>query len=193
MASVKGSRTEKNLATAFAGESMARTRYTFFASKAKKDGYEQISEVFLESAENEREHAKRFLKLMNGDGSPVPVQLGIPSYGVGTTLENLKFAASGEHEEHTDIYPKFAKIADEEGFKEIAAVFRAISEVEKAHEHRYRILAHQVETGTVFKRSREVTWKCRNCGYVFKGREAPKECPACGHPQSFFEMQEVLE
>lgn len=194
MSTLKGSRTAVNLATAFAGESMARNRYTFFSSIAKKQGYEQIGAIFLETAENEKEHAKRFLKLIKGmEGEPLPITFQVPSYTVGSTLENLKFAANGELEEHSIGYPKMAQIADEEGFKEIATVFRAIAEVEKAHEDRFRILAKQVEEGTVFKRNRAVTWKCRNCGYIFKGTEAPQECPSCGHAQSFFEVQEVLE
>ena len=190
---LKGSRTEKNLAMAFAGESMARNRYTFFASVAKKQGYEQIGAIFLETAENEREHAKRFLKLMKGDGSPVHVQFSVPAISIGKTLENLKAAADGELEEHSQLYPHMAAIAEQEGFDEIARVFRAIADVERHHEQRFRILARQVETGTVFKRDREVNWKCRNCGYVFRGTEAPKECPACGHEQGWYEIQEVLE
>ncbi len=192
-ASTKGSRTEKSLAAAFAGESMARNRYTFFASKAKKQGYEQIAALFLETAENEREHGKSFLKLMGGDGSAVHVQLDVSSYGVGDTLSNLKFAADGELDEHSQIYPHMAAIAEEEGFTEVARVYRAVAEVERAHEKRFRILAKQVEANTVWKRDREVSWKCRNCGYVFVGNEAPTECPACGHPQGWYEIQEVLE
>lgn len=190
---LKGSRTEKNLATAFAGESMARNRYTFFASKAKKEGYEQISAIFQETADNEKEHAKRFLKLMKGDGSPVHVQFAVPAVSIGTTLENLKASADGELEEHSQAYPHMAAIAEQEGFDEIARIFRAIASVEREHEQRFRILAKQVEAGTVFKRDREVAWKCRNCGYVSRGTEAPVECPACGHEQAFYEIQEVLE
>lgn len=190
---LKGSRTEKNLAHAFAGESMARNRYTFYASVAKKQGYEQIAAIFLETAENEREHAKRFLKLMKGDGSAVHVQFAVPAFSIQKTLENLKAAADGELEEHSALYPHMAAIAEQEGFDDIAKVFRNIASVEREHEMRYRILAKQVEEGTVFKRDREVAWKCRNCGYVFRGFEAPEECPACGHPQSFYEIQEVLE
>lgn len=190
---LKGSRTEKNLATAFAGESMARNRYTFFASKAKKEGYEQISAIFQETADNEKEHAKRFLKLMKGDGTPVHVQFSVPAVSIGTTLENLKASAEGELEEHSQAYPHMAAIAEQEGFDEIARIFRAIASVEREHEQRFRILAKQVETGTVFKRDREVSWKCRNCGYVSRGTEAPIECPACGHEQGFYEIQEVLE
>lgn len=130
---------------------------------------------------------------MSGDGTPVKIDFGVPSYAIGKTLDNLKFAADGEKDEHTNGYPEMARVADEEGFPEIAAVFRAIAEVEKAHETRYRILARQLETGTIFKRDREVNWKCRNCGYIFKGKEAPAECPACGHEQGWYEMQEALE
>ncbi len=191
--SMGGSRTEKNLAIAFGGESMARSRYTFFASKAKKQGYEQIAAFFLETAENEREHAKSFLKLMGGKGGPVRIQLDVLAYGVGDTLANLKFAADGELEEHSEIYPHMAAIAEEEGFTEVARVYRAVAEVERAHEKRFRILAKQVEANTVWKRDREVNWKCRNCGYVFVGNEAPAKCPACGHPQGWYEIQEVLE
>lgn len=190
---MKGSRTEKNLAMAFAGESMARNRYTFFAGKAKKEGYEQIAALFIETADNEREHAKRFLKLMSGDGSGVHVQFDIPSVKIGSTLENLKFAAAGELEEHSVAYPHMAAIAEQEGFTEIARVFRAIAEVEAAHEQRFKLLAKQVETGTVWKRDHDVRWKCRNCGYVFIGPEPPQECPACGHPKGFYEMAEILE
>jgi rubrerythrin len=189
-----GTQTEKNLAASFAGESMARNRYTFFSSIAKKQGYEQIGAFFLESAENEREHAKRFLKFLKAGASPgIKIELEIPSFSVGSTLENLRFSAEGEHGEHSAAYPEFAAVADQEGFPDIAAAYRAIAEVEAAHERRYRILAQQVETGTVFKRDREVTWKCRNCGYTVKALEAPKECPACGHAQGWYEVQEVLE
>jgi rubrerythrin len=191
--SLAGTKTEKNLAASFAGESMARNRYTFFSSKAKKQGYEQISALFLESAENEREHAKRFLKYLKGGSPSVPITVEVPTHTIGSTLENLQFAASGEHDEATAAYPTFAAEAEQEGFAEIAATFRAIAEIEAAHEARYAVLAKQVETGTVFKRDREVTWKCRNCGYIQKGFEAPKECPACGHGQGFYEVQEVLE
>jgi rubrerythrin len=188
-----GSQTEKNLAASFAGESMARNRYTFFSSVAKKQGFEQVAAIFLESAENEREHAKRFLKYLKGGSPAVKIELEIPSFAKGSTLDNLKFAAGGEHDEATEAYPKFAAQAEQEGFPEIAATFRAIAEVEAAHEARYRILARQVETGTVFKREREVVWKCRNCGYVSRGLEPPEECPACGHERAFYEIQEVLE
>jgi rubrerythrin len=190
---LKGSRTEKNLAVAFAGESMTRNRYTYFASVARKQGYEQIGAIFLESAENEREHAKRFLKLMAGDGSPVHVQCTVPGIPVLKTAENLRAAADAELEEHSQTYPHMAAIAEQEGFDEIAKIFRAIASVEREHEQRFRILLSQVEGGTVFKRDREVLWKCRNCGYVHRGTEAPAECPACGHEQSWYEIKEVLE
>lgn len=190
---LKGTKTEVNLATAFAGECMARTRYTFFASKAKKEGYEQISELFIETAENEREHAKMFLKFLQSDGSTVPVSLNIPNFSISTTLDNLNFAAGGEHDEWSNIYPSMAKVAESEGFPEIAAAYRKISSVEKAHEERYRLLAKQVQEKTVFKRTSERLWKCRNCGYVFQGLEAPGKCPLCGHPQSFFQIKEQLE
>ncbi|OHT03770.1 Rubrerythrin [Tritrichomonas foetus] len=191
--SLKGSRTEKNLAAAYAHESMARNKYTYFASRAKKDGYEQISAIFLETAENEREHAKKFLKLMKGDGSQVHVQFQVPGFSIQNTLENLKSSAEGELEEHSQMYPHMAAIAEQEGFDEIAKTFRAIACVEREHQMRFLLLAKQVETGTVFKRNREVSWKCRNCGNVVVGFEAPAECPVCGHAQSYYEMKEVLE
>jgi rubrerythrin len=190
---LKGSRTEKNLAIAFAGECMARNRYTYFASTAKKQGYEQIAAIFIETAENEREHAKRFLKLMAGDGAPVHVQCAVPGIAIKKTADNLRAAAEGEYEEHSQSYPHMAAIAEQEGFDEIAKAFRAIACVEREHEQRFRILLRQVEEGTVFKRDREVAWKCRNCGYVHRGLEAPTECPACGHEQGWYEIKEVLE
>lgn len=191
--SLKGSRTEKNLAAAFAGECMARNRYTYFAKKARKQGYEQIAALFLETAENELEHSKIFLKLMNSDGTPVPIRTTVSAVSIESTLENLRAAAAGEKEEHTVVYPHSAEVAEQEGFDEIAKTFRSIAEVEAEHEKRFNILAQQVESESVFKRSRIVRWKCRNCGYVFDGNEAPKECPACGHPQGFYEIKEVLE
>ena len=190
---LKGSRTEKNLATAFAGKSMARNRYTFFASVARQEGYEQIGAIFLETAENEKEHAKMFLKLMEGDGSPVHVQFAVPAVSIGSTLENLTASADIELEEHSQSYPHMAAIAEREGFDEIGKAFRNIAAVQREHEHRFRIFARQVETGTVFKRDSEVNWKCRNCGYVVKGLEAPAQCQACGFPQGWYEVQEVLE
>ncbi|OHT14488.1 Rubrerythrin [Tritrichomonas foetus] len=190
---LKGSRTEKNLAAAFAAECMARNRYTYFASKAKKQGYEQIAALFLETAENEREHGKIFLKLMNSDGTPIPIRTTVAAVSIGSTLDNLRAAAAGEKEEYTVTYPHSADVAEQEGFDEIANTFRAIAQVEAEHEKRFTLLAQKVENGTVFKRSKIVRWKCRNCGYVFEGQEAPNECPACGHPQGFYEIKEVLE
>jgi rubrerythrin len=188
-----GTRTEKNLAAAFAGESMARNRYTFFASAAKKEGFESISAIFLETAENEKEHAKTFLKFLAGGSATVQIQLAVPSFTIGKTIDNLKFAANGEHEERATAYPGFATVAQQEGFPAVAEAFKAIALVEAAHERRFTVLIRQVETGTVFKRDRVVSWKCRNCGYIHSGREAPAKCPACGHAQSFYELQEVLE
>lgn len=190
---IKGTRTEKNLAIAYAGECMARNRYTYFASKAKKQGYEQISAIFLETSENEKEHAKRFLKFLKGDGSNINVQMAIPTFSIGTTLENLRTAAKGENEEHTHMYPHMAAIAEQEDFPEIAECFRRISEVEREHEIRFNILADQLESGTLWKRNRVVKWKCRNCGYVSEGMEAPMVCPACAHEQNFQEMKEIIE
>jgi rubrerythrin len=181
------------LATAFAGESMARNRYTFFAEVARKEGFEQIAAIFIETAENEREHAKRFLKLMEGKGNPVAVQFNIPAVSVGTTAQNLKFSADAELEEHSQAYPRMAAVAEQEGFDEIANAFRGIATIEKSHELRFRLLLKQVEDGSVNKRKREVSWKCRNCGYIHRGTEAPGRCPVCGHERGWFEIQEVLE
>ncbi len=183
--SIKGTRTEQNLLISFAGESQARNRYTFFASVAKKEGYEQIAAVFTETAEQEKEHAKRFFKFL--EGGCVEITASYPAGMIRTTLENLREAAAGEHEEWAVDYPKFADIADEEGFPGIAAVYRNIAKVEAEHEARYRILLGRVEEGKVFERDEEIEWQCRNCGYVHKGKEAPKACPACAHPQAYFE------
>lgn len=183
--SVKGTRTEHNLMAAFAGESQARNRYTYYASVAKKEGFEQISAIFIETADNEKEHAKRFFKFL--DGTPVQITATYPST-FGDTATNLKAAAMGENEEWTTLYPTFADIADEEGFPEVAAVFRKISEVEKHHEARYLGLLNNVETGKVFTKDTKFDWKCRNCGYIYGGESAPEACPACAHPQSFFEI-----
>lgn len=184
---LKGSQTEKNLLTAFAGESQARNRYTYFASQAKKkDGYEQIAFIFEETANQEKEHAKRFFKFL--EGGEVEVSAAFPAGVVGSTLENLKAAAAGENYEHTEMYPGFAKVAREEGFENIAAVFEAISVAEKQHEKRYLDLAANIEAGRVFKRDTEVVWRCRNCGYLHTGNEAPETCPACAHPQAHFEL-----
>jgi rubrerythrin len=186
MASLKGTQTEKNLLTAFAGESQARNRYTYFASKAKKEGYVQISDIFTETANQEKEHAKRFFKFL--EGGEVEIAAAFPAGVIGTTLENLKASAAGEHYEHTEMYPGFAKVAREEGFNAIAEVFEAISVAEKQHEKRYDDLAANIEAGKVFKKDDTVAWRCRNCGYLHKGEEAPELCPACVHPQAHFEL-----
>jgi rubrerythrin len=186
MAKLKGTRTEKNLLAAFAGESQARNRYTYFAGQAKKDGLVQISDIFLETADQEKEHAKRFFKFL--EGGEVEITCAFPAGVVGATLANLKAAAVGEHHEHTTLYPGIAKIAEDEGFKDVAAAFRAISVAEKQHEKRYLDLAANVESGRVFKRDAKVTWRCRNCGYLHVGASAPELCPACLHPQAHFEL-----
>ncbi|MBC7343797.1 MAG: rubrerythrin family protein [Clostridia bacterium] len=186
MSQVKGSRTEKNLLTAFAGESQARNRYTYFASQAKKEGYEQIAAIFTETADNEKEHAKRLFKFLVG--GEVEIQGSFPAGVIGTTAENLKASAAGENYEHTQMYPQFAAVAEEEGLKEIAAVFRAIAVAEKAHEERFQALLKNVEAGQVFKRDQVVKWRCRNCGYIHEGKEAPEVCPACDHPQAYYEL-----
>jgi len=183
---LKGTRTECNLLTAFAGESQARNRYTFFASKAKKEGYEQIAAVFLETADNEKEHAERLFKFL--EGGEVEVTASFPAGTIAGTLENLKNAAGGEHYEHTIMYPEFARVAEEEGFSEIAAVLLAIARAEKAHEARYLKLCENIEQGKVFHRDGEVTWKCRNCGYLHEGTEPPEVCPACDHARSYYEL-----
>lgn len=183
--SVKGTRTEQNLLKSFAGESQARSRYIFFASVAKKEGYEQISGVFMETAEQEKEHAKRFFKFL--EGGMVEITASYPAGKIGTTMENLAAAAAGENEEWAEMYPEFAAIAEEEGFPAIAAVFRNVATVEEQHEIRYRKLLAHVEAGDVFSRDEEIFWQCRNCGYVHKGKTAPESCPACAHPQAFFE------
>ncbi|MBU1767458.1 MAG: rubrerythrin family protein [Candidatus Omnitrophica bacterium] len=186
MKSVKGTKTEKNLLTAFAGESQARNRYTYFASKAKKEGFEQISGVFLETAENEKEHAKRFFQFL--EGGDVEVKAIYPAGIIGDTATNLQEAADGEKLEWTTIYKEFEGIARKEGFEEIAVLFKEISEVEEQHEKRYRKLLKNVKEGKVFKKDTVVRWKCRNCGYVHEGNEAPEKCPACAHPQSYYEL-----
>jgi rubrerythrin len=184
--SLKGTRTEKNLLTAFAGESQARNRYTFFASKAKKEGYEQIAAVFTETAGNEKEHAEVFFKYL--EGGDVEITAAYPAGVIGDTLANLKAAADGEKMEWSSIYPEFAKVAKEEGFEDIATSFTEISEVEEFHEGRYRKLAANVANGEVFKRKTSVKWHCTNCGYIHEGPEAPEECPACKHPQAYYEL-----
>lgn len=186
MPSIKGTDTEKNLLKAFAGESQARNRYTYYASVAKKDGFEQISALFLETAENEREHAKIFFKYL--EGGPLEITATYPAGVIGSTAENLLAAAEGELEEWSDLYPAFARTADEEGFDNIAESFRQIAEVEAHHEARYRKLLENVNGYRVFKKDGVVMWKCRNCGYVYEGAEAPDLCPACHHPQSYFEL-----
>lgn len=186
MASLKGTRTEKNLLTAFAGESQARNRYTYFASKAKKEGYIQISAIFEETANQEKEHAKRFFSFL--EGGDVEISGAFPAGVIGSTLENLKAAAAGEHHEHTVMYPEFARIAKEEGFPAVAMVFTAISVAEKHHEKRYNDLAANIQAGRVFKRNGKVAWRCRNCGYMHEGADAPEACPACAHPQAHFEL-----
>jgi rubrerythrin len=188
MKKLKGSETEKNLLKAFAGESQARNRYTFFASAAKKEGYEQISGIFLETAENEKEHAKIFFKYL--EGGSVEITASYPAGKIGNTKENLLAAADGEKEEWSELYPDFEKTAGKEGFEEVAKSFKEIAEVEEHHEQRYRKLLENVKTGKVFKKDKIVTWKCRNCGYIHKGKEAPESCPACKHPQAYYEVLE---
>lgn len=187
MKSVKGTQTEKNLLTSFAGESQARNRYTFFASQAKKEGYEQIAAIFTTTAEQEKEHAKRMFKFL--EGGCVEITASYPAGVIGTTLENLKAAAAGENEEWTLDYPRFADIADEEGFPAIAKMYREIAVAEKGHEERYRAFVKNIEEGKVFKKDVETVWQCRNCGYVHVGTEAPETCPACLHPQAYFEVK----
>ena len=186
MTDLKGSLTEKNLLTAFAGESQARNRYTYFASQAKKDGFVQIQSIFEETANQEKEHAKRLFKFL--EGGEVEIKAGFPAGVIGTTQDNLKASAAGEHYEHTEMYPGFAKTAREEGFEAIATVFEAIAVAEKQHEKRYLDLAANIEAGHVFKRDTEVVWRCRNCGYLHTGNEAPEACPACAHPRAHFEL-----
>ncbi|MCX6707964.1 MAG: rubrerythrin family protein [Candidatus Woesearchaeota archaeon] len=188
MVKLKGSKTEENLLKSFAGESQARNRYTYFASAAKKEGYEQISAIFLETAENEKEHAKVFFKYLEGGMCEITAMY--PAGKIGKTSENLFAAAEGEKEEWSKLYPDFEKTARSEGFKEVADSFKEIAEVEEQHEKRYRKLLENVKTGTVFKKDRIVKWKCRNCGYVHEGKEAPKSCPACKHPQAYYEIKE---
>jgi rubrerythrin len=183
--SIKGTRTEQNLLKSFAGESQARSRYVFFASKARKEGYEQIAGVFAETAEQEKEHAERFFKFL--EGGMVEITAAYPAGLIGSTLENLAAAASGEREEWADLYPAFAGIAEEEGFKQIAVAWRMIAKVEAEHEKRYRKLLDNLEKDQVFRKEEEIEWQCRNCGYVHKGKAAPGKCPACEHPQAYFE------
>lgn len=183
---IKGTKTEQNLLKAFAGESQARNRYTFYASQAKKDGFEQISALFLETAENEKEHAKVFFKFL--EGGDAEITASYPAGIVGTTAENLLHAAEGEKMEWSVLYPDFASTAESEGFPEVATAFTEIADVESWHEKRYRTLLSNVETGKVFTKDQPMRWKCRNCGHVHEGPSAPLECPACKHPQAFHEL-----
>ena len=187
--SIKGTQTEKNLLTSFAGESQARMRYTYFASVARKEGYEQIAAIFTETADQEKEHAKRMFKWL--EGGMVEITASYPAGVIGTTAENLKAAAAGENEEWTADYPHFADVADEEGFPAIAAMYRNIAIAEKAHEERYLAFLNNIENDSVFKKEEETVWQCRNCGFVHEGTEAPKACPACLHPQAYFEVKKT--
>jgi len=187
MKSLKGTKTEKNLLAAFAGESQARNRYTYFSSVARKEEYEQISWLFQDTADNEKEHAKRFFKFL--EGGEVEITAAYPAGVIGTTAENLKAAAAGENLEYTKLYPEAAKVADEEGFPEVAAAFRAIATVENGHEARYLRLLDNLEKGMVFKREGTMKWRCRNCGYIHEGSEAPETCPSCVHPRAYFELK----
>ena len=184
---LKGSQTEKNLMAAFAGESQARNRYTYFASQAQKEGYVQIAAIFEETANQEKEHAKREFKFLQGGNATITASF--PAGVIGSTIENLKEAAAGEHYETTEMYPGFAMIADKEGFNEIAETFRSIAVAEKRHGERYLALAKNIEQGKVFKKNAPVRWVCRNCGYVHQGLEAPDKCPSCAHPQAHFEVE----
>jgi len=186
---LKGSETEKNLLKSFAGESQARMRYTYFASVAKKEGYEQISAIFTETADNEKEHAEIFFKHLEfSEGAPVEITASYPAGKISTTEENLLASANGEKEEWGELYPEFEKTARDEGFEDIAFSFKEIAEVEEQHEKRYRKLLENVKNNSVFKKPQPVKWKCRNCGYVHEGNEAPKECPACEHAQGYYEV-----
>ncbi len=186
---LKGSQTEKNLLTAFAGESQARNRYTYFASQAKKEGYEQIAAIFAETADQEKEHAKREFKFLQGGSAEIAA--AFPAGVIGTTGENLIAAAEGEHYETTEMYPGFAEVAEKEGFSEIAVAFKSIAIAEARHEQRYRALADNIDKGLVFKRGEPVRWVCRNCGYVHEGLAPPAQCPACIHPQAYYELEAV--
>ena len=189
METLKGTKTEQNLLKAFAGESQARMRYDYFAKQAKKEGLEQIAAIFAETALHEKAHAKTFFKFL--EGQMVEITAAYPAGKIGTTLENLISAANGENEEWTELYPQFADTAEQEGFKAIANAFRMIAKVEKAHEERYRKLVKNLSSGSVFKRDNTYIWKCRNCGYLHEGKGAPKMCPACDHPQAYFEIMVV--
>ena len=185
--SIKGTQTEKNLLTSSAGESQARMRYTYYASVAKKEGYEQIAAIFTETADQEKEHAKRMFKYL--EGGMVEITASYPAGVISTTLNNLLEAAAGEHEEWSQDYPHFADVAEKEGFYEIAAMYRNISVAEKGHEERYRAFVNNIENAAVFAKEGEVVWQCRNCGYITIGKEAPEVCPACLHPQAYFEVK----
>jgi rubrerythrin len=186
MKTLKGSKTEKNLITSFAGESQARNRYTYFASKAREEGFVQIAMIFEETANQEKEHAKRFFKQL--EGGDAEVNAAFPAGLIGSTADNLKAAAAGENYEWTNMYPGFAKVAREEGFDTAAAIWEAISIAERQHEKRYNELAANVKAGKVFKKDKKVVWRCLNCGYLYEGTEAPKACPACAHPQAWYEV-----
>jgi len=186
VATLKGTQTEKNILTAFAGESQARNRYTYFASEAKGAGYEQISAIFAETADQEKEHAKRLFKLL--EGGEVQVNASFPAGVIGTTAANLEAAAAGEYYEWNEMYPSFAKVARAEGFDEVAKIFEAIAVAEKQHERRYRGLLANVKAKTVFKKDKAVVWRCRNCGFLYEGTEAPDPCPACDHPRAYYEL-----
>lgn len=190
MASVKGTRTEKNILTAFAGESQARNRYTYFAAKAKKEGLHQVAAVFEQTANHEKEHAKRLFKFL--EGGEVELTAAFPAGVIGTTLDNLKASIGGENHEHVSMYPEFAAVAKEEGLEDIAKVFEAIAVAETFHEERFRKLAELIETGMMFKSNEPVVWVCRNCGYLHVGTQAPDECPACAHPQGHYQRKEGL-
>ena len=185
--SIKGTQTEKKLMTSFAGESQARMRYNYYASVAKQEGYEQIAAIFTETADQEKEHAKRMFKYL--EGGMVEITASYPAGVISTTLNNLLEAAAGEHEEWSQDYPHFADVAEQEGFYEIAAMYRNISVAEKGHEERYRAFVNNIETASVFAKEGEVVWQCRNCGYITIGKEAPEVCPACLHPQAYFEVK----
>lgn len=189
MKSIKGTQTEKNLLTSFAGESQARMRYTYFASTAKKEGYEQIASIFEETANQEKEHAKRMFKFL--EGGEVEISASYPAGVIGTTLENLKSAAGGEYDEWHNLYPHFADVAEQEGFNSVAAMYRNVCVAEKGHEERYKAFIKNIENNEVFDKKEDVVWQCRNCGFIFVGKEAPKVCPACLHPQSFFEVKKT--
>jgi len=187
MKAIKGSQTEKNLLKAFAGESQARNRYTYFSSAARKEGYIQIANIFADTAENEKEHAKRFFKFL--DGGDVEITASYPAGKIGSTLENLRAAAAGEKHEWSALYPDFAAVAEREGFSDVAAAFRMISVAETGHEARYNKLADNLDKGILFKRNSKTVWRCNNCGYQHEGTDAPEQCPACLHPQAYFEIK----